>query len=208
MAPAHTNHLGWPIHPLEEGVENFHAWFAGSKIKDIDGRPLVVFHGTGRAFDAFNTDQNGILGFGAYFTGCPTDASEYAYAEDGGEQVIPVYLSITNPVRVRAEGGWQALYEMIYGKPPRNSDDDMPGERQAKRMLQMLQEWGHDGIISHGVSPAGPLTHYVAFSPGQIKSAIGNSGKFDPNSPSLTDRIEDQPALLARPKRSRGISCV
>jgi len=40
---------------------------------------------------------------------------------------------------------------------------------------------GYDGLISRETG------HLVAFSPEQVKSAIGNSGRFDPNSPSLTD---------------------
>ena len=154
---------------------------------DNAGRPVVVFHGTGHSFDSFDTSTSGLLGYGAYFTSCPTDASEYAYAVDGGEQVIPVYLRMERPVRVDASEGWPALYKMVHGKTPRNADDEMPGDRQAMTILKQLMDWGHDGIISTGISNNQIVQHYVAFHPEQIKSAIGNSGRFDFHSSSIID---------------------
>lgn len=44
---------------------------------------------------------------------------------------------------------------------------------------------GHDGLI------VGDSGHYVAFRPEQIKSAIGNSGRFDASSASLVDPVDD-----------------
>jgi hypothetical protein len=40
--------------------------------------------------------------------------------------------------------------------------------------------------------------HYVVMEPGQLKSAIGNSGRFDPNSASLTDPVSAAKATAAR----------
>lgn len=44
---------------------------------------------------------------------------------------------------------------------------------------------GYDGLI------VGDSGHYVAFRPEQIKSAIGNSGRFNPSSASLIDPVDD-----------------
>ena len=46
-----------------------------------------------------------------------------------------------------------------------------------------LQARGFDGVIDTATGEV------VAFRPEQIKSATGNSGRFDPNSPSLTDPL-------------------
>lgn len=39
-----ANSEGQPIHPTREGIVNFWRWFAGSKVVDKHGRPLVVYH--------------------------------------------------------------------------------------------------------------------------------------------------------------------
>ena len=36
----------------------FRRWFGESKVVDAEGRPLVVFHGTGATFDAFDTVED------------------------------------------------------------------------------------------------------------------------------------------------------
>jgi tRNA nucleotidyltransferase (CCA-adding enzyme) len=52
----------------------------------------------------------------------------------------------------------------------------------AKRMTQIIKKAGYDGVIV-GMDKVG--IEYVVFDPTQIKSAIGNSGAFDPNNPSI-----------------------
>src|SRR5262249_38090738 len=56
---------------------------------------------------------------------------------------------------------------------------------------------GFDGIIDTRVSQKFPnmagmkptTTHYIVFDPHQVKSAIGNTGKFDPGSTAITDSM-------------------
>ncbi len=98
----------------------FKAWFGESKVVDDDGEPLVMYHGTGKAegFDEFNPDMTGLgadqLGSGFYFTTDPSEASLYTTqisalanpsdAKLGGDSspgVLPVYLSIQNPLKVK-----------------------------------------------------------------------------------------------------------
>jgi hypothetical protein len=83
---------------------------------------------------------------------------------------MPVYLSIKKPYIVPAD-----QYDHTYVSPA----------GRAK-----LEAEGYDGIIAPAVE-GGRFGEIVVFRPEQIKSAIGNSGKFDPNSPSLTDPIAD-----------------
>ena len=40
------NSNGKPIAQTDEGIRNFWKWFAGSKVTDDQGRPLVIYHGT------------------------------------------------------------------------------------------------------------------------------------------------------------------
>lgn len=167
---------------LEESIEdnpNFARWFAGSKIVDAQGKPLVVYHGTSGDFPAFSkkgvrpnfTSPQKHLGF--FFT----DNAHYAgvYAGRGFDNedanIIPVYLSIKNPLRAPI-----SLIDEIEGKWT---------QTKAKQFVEKIKSQGHDGIIfSGGSKKFGNINEYVAFDPKQIKSAI--SSKFGDN-PNIVD---------------------
>jgi len=93
------NSKGQPLAQTEEGVRNFWNWFGDSQVVDAEGRPLVVYHGTGEKFDAFDVQKIGrnatALGYGFYFA----EREEVAkgYETDGGA-VLPVYLAANNMV--------------------------------------------------------------------------------------------------------------
>ncbi len=55
-----------------------------------------------------------------------------------------------------------------------------------------LQELGYDGLAYRNDTEDPGSTSYVAFHPEQIKSAIGNTGEFNPASKSITDRGIDR----------------
>lgn len=83
-----------------------------------------------------------------------------------GQNVMPVYVSLQNPLRVDAKG------ENAQGF-------DISGAiKQAVRSRR-------DGVIIDNLDDAAglvdrPSMHVIAFEPTQIKSAIGNRGTFDP----------------------------
>lgn len=179
----------------------FSAWFQGSCVVDPEGKPRVVYHGTASDFSQFDTGRGAI-----YFTSDPDIASLYAYeaeangrSEDGigsGPSVMPVYLSIKRPLILDEAWAREHL------------DED--GERQWTYLddaALQAEEDGHDGMILRGVHDyagmkgAERLTRaydqYLVFSILQIKSAIGNSGAFDPRNPELCD--QGAPFLTTRP---------
>lgn len=129
----------------------FKRWFGDSKVVDSDGKPLVVYHGTGADFSTFDRShgKRANLGDGFYFSPDPTVASAFAgkstFNKDGGN-VMPVYLSLQNPAIVRGADSGAELA-------------------------------GHDGIIK--LDKDGKIETIVVFRPEQIKSAIGNNGEFD-----------------------------
>lgn len=139
----------------------FRAWFGDSKVVGADGLPLVVYHGTNSDFDAFEAGD----GFTSYFAFDAKIAAEHAEnvaAEKGGAAcVMPVCLSIKNPAILDGDESSHIGYS--------------PGE------IGRLIEMGHDGIIS------ADRYELIVFSPAQIKSAIGNCGRYDPCSPSILD---------------------
>ena len=188
---------------------NFKAWFGDSKVAGEDGSPMVVYHGTAAEFDSFDRTKSGSsidsgkLGEGFYFSQSNRWAGSYAEnaakRSDGGASVMPVYLSIKNPVVLEGPGNvWDKLRAIssewgISGSPV--LDEAMtPNPEWSKAFTAEATRRGFDGVVLP--SKFGD-TEYVAFREDQIKSAIGNSGKFDPNSGSLTDRIE--PTAPAKP---------
>lgn len=73
----------------------FRDWFGDSKVVDDDGKPLVVYHGTGSDFNVFDYskigEQGRAEGAGFYFTDNKSVASGYG-------KPIEVYLSIKKPL--------------------------------------------------------------------------------------------------------------
>ena len=196
--------------PTSPGAESpaFKRWFGDSKVVDAEGKPLVVYHGTGNSFSTFDrhayTEREGF-----YFSSDPAFAGDFAEGSaDGiayddreeaqGPSVMPVYLSIQNPVDVR--NGWPKEvaeqlddtinYEWLTTLPPSDFWLAMDGA-DGSAIKSKLESLGYDGLIATEVGA--PV--YVAFRPEQIKSAIGNNGNFDPANPDI--RFSTKRALPA-----------
>ena len=76
----------------------FKRWFGDSKVVDENGKPLVVYHGTNADFDAFQ-DPKKMSDLGFHF-GTVAQANSFAPGKKGSN-VMPVYLSIKNPLQMR-----------------------------------------------------------------------------------------------------------
>jgi N12 class adenine-specific DNA methylase/phospholipid N-methyltransferase len=134
----------------------FKKWFGDSKVVDSNGKPLVVYHGTIKSFNEFNTtDFGALLGRGGYFTSNELEANSYS---GGGTRIVPAYLSIENPYYVDS------------------------GLASVPSRQQMLKD-GHDGVIYRDTD--GSVKWAVAHKPTQIKSATNNIGTFDPSNPDI-----------------------
>ena len=156
---------------------SFKAWFGNSKVVDSEGKPLMMFHGTSEDFGTFDLDKGG--GVGLYFTSDPEAASDYANItgrwKGGGDSVMPVYVSIRNPVSVKE---WNAMTDRMSGGNPR------------KLALEAMSKKGYDGIIFPEDKNPGKISMAVAFRPDQVKSATGNIGTFDPENPDVTASMD------------------
>ena len=162
----------------QTGSPAFKRWFGDSKVVDRQGKPVVVYHGTGADFDVFRT--TGALrpgyGDGAHFAESAGLAGWYAEQwSDGnrgtGDTIMPVYLSIKNPFTGN-------FYTWGFER----------GLTNAKAITEALKKEGYDGIrYAHPdmTLDSKPGVAWVAFEPTQIKSAIGNRGTFDPASPNI-----------------------
>lgn len=149
----------------------FKAWFGDSKVVDESGEPLVVYHGTQANFDTFDQDNPRSVSSadqGYFFIDDPRNAGEHAMADwgrdDPAPNVMPVYLSLQNP-----------LVEENIGEPSRWYDGN------GQKLVERAMAAGHDGLIIGN----GERNLYVVFSAAQIKSAIGNRGTFDPTSANI-----------------------
>lgn len=159
----------------------FEQWIKESKVTDHDGAPLIVYHGSGEKFDRFSADFVGSkhvdmeVGEIYYFSNDIKTA--IWYAKDSAKQmdiknggyVYPVYLNLKNPLIVDFAG---AGVEYLI--------DD----------IEKAKENGHDGLICRDYDDGGISDHYLVFDSKLIKSAIGNSGKYDPGDSDITDGLE------------------
>ncbi len=197
-----TSSTNKPIYPTEEGTKNFWRWFKDSAVVDEEGRPLVVYHGTAADFSEFMRRPpqkaiDGLDSIGSWFT------DNRARAQDYGPVTMPSYLSLKNPLVLDS---FQQLRELWK--------DSQPTRGPAAKAHKANRHWGssdaflsemyglYDGIIikKHGNAEWKDQNAYIAFNPTQIKSAIGNVGKFDPVDPSIKASLRDviDPAIRAR----------
>lgn len=175
----------------------FKAWFRDSKVVGLDRQPLMVYHGTRRSFDSFDSSASvanpWLLGndnkHGFFFTanaGGKSDSGPWNGAagfagtsqREGetvaldGANVMPVYLALQCPYRMT-----QAEYRKS-------------GSRENLR--DELEALGYDGIVIGDQSENN--LEMVAFRPEQIKSVF-NRGDFDPASPNIAmSRVERERA--------------
>ncbi len=189
--------------------ESFKRWFGDSKVVDAAGRPLIMYHGTDRSegpISAFDTEP--VTDIGAHF-GTSTQANNFV-SDDKGE-LYPVFLSIKNPIRLQDWGSFciddvQPQLDALGIPEPKNHASLMEGDYLRARIM----EAGYDGVVylnrrertnpfaepddnipnsalqgitdDQAIAVAPHLRDsYIALSPAQIKSALGNLGTFDPN---------------------------
>jgi len=159
-----------------EREENFRRWFGDLKIVDEEGKPLVVYHGTGADIKDFKpagrqdkSSEEALDWFrdrisknrniplhswrmGSFFSPKP----EYtdSYTNEGKGMVYPVYLKAENPA-------WRDNVEKTYKVTnPKKTPDAL--------------------IIHHN----GDINEIVVPDPTQIKS-IHNRGTYNPDDPDL-----------------------
>jgi hypothetical protein len=161
----------------------FRQWFGASRVVDETGQPLRVYHGTAIELDAFDIEGMSGVNFKqgegfAFFTdksdAYPSSASDYAKQAAGkrqGANVIPAFVKLEKPLIVNADGYYNAVAAF---------------DKQARKIREQVKTGGYDGVIVRYSDGSGDQL-IAAPRPEQIKSAIGNSGRFDPNSASLTD---------------------
>ena len=200
--------------PSQTDTPAFKRWFGASKVVDEQGQPLVVYHGTGSKFEAFNHWRPNFF------------STEKAYAEmyaDKGTTakkkgfVLAVFLRMVRPFDTTTDPEAVKTYNKEFLAWFR----EVAGDAEADRLLPLklgqgvsftvaddvwafLRERWEDGehvfdglLVDEGgfdeawaqvsgteVSSAAKFALVPLF-PSQIKSATGNRGTFDPDDPSI-----------------------
>lgn len=177
----------------------FKKWFGDSKVVDADGKPLRMYHGTTADFDEFERE-----GLGAHFTADRSLASGFAEWKPEGGNVMPAYLAVRNPLRVKDHGGNHAdarnvaesfveqgvlpagyLDDAFYARLMQdgalgNSEKfEQNNAKELTRIRKLIKAKGYDGLVYENTAEGGGDA-WVPFSPEQIKSSTGNRGTFDP----------------------------
>jgi hypothetical protein len=185
----------------------FKQWFGNSKVVDEAGKPKVLFHGTDQHFDEFTRGE-----LGSHF-GTAEQANKRLDSSIGkprlGENIIPAYIRVNNPIRLSSDPGYfgrlslldqlvkdnaisapesKELLDRMNESDKRFASTGSANERaeRFKLIREYLKSKGYDGIV-YPNEYEGTGESYIVFDPTQVKSAIGNSGAFDPKSGSLTD---------------------
>lgn len=180
------------IHRMQQMEENdgastsrtetseFKSWFGNSKVIDKHGKPLQMFHGTGNKFSEFNKSRN-------WFTSDPSVAEEYAndaanhrYVTKGNASIIPVYISIKNPVVFHPHSDLQ--WHEAMSEWTRSSDHE-------------YAKLGHDGVIFHYKNS----TVAYPFDSNQIKSVF-NQGTWNKSTNNISKEGMISELLMESPK--------
>jgi len=132
-----------------------------SKVVDKEGKPLVVYHGTGEDFSEFRRDKLGSRENAFFFTSRKESAMEY------GTDVMPVYLNARRFVRLDEN------YRDANGR-----EYDVNSAEFRKK---------YDG---YSVNEGTDYDEFVVFRPEQIKS-VDNIGTFDTSDPNIYRQTSD-----------------
>jgi len=103
------NSAGQPIAGTEEGVRAFWVWFGDSKVVDAQGRPLVVYHGTAKAFSKVNL-RKGAQGL-FWFTSDRSRIEAGEVGAAGSGVIMPLYAKVEHPADW-SEYGRKMLFEL------------------------------------------------------------------------------------------------
>lgn len=181
--------------PSVNREENFKNWFGNSKVVDGEGKPWVHYHVTPKSFTEFIAG-----GHDPKLSGPAIWLTPHKYSQPAGHNVslrggafregtnvMPLYVKMENPLYVD-ESDKEEKNRLIkkfgitsYAWPMTIHPED----------LKKIKDAGHDGIFHlNSYAKFNPETgeglETIVFSPNQLKSAIGNSGNFDPSDPNIT----------------------
>jgi hypothetical protein len=178
----------------------FRNWFGKSRVVDEGGKPLVRYHASSNEWEGDSFRRRKPAGGKAslgYHVGTARAAEEriqpavdelnlFSWSRHC-PHTIPVYVRIENPLRLRDIGSWHDPQWVLQALSEARVRVESVTLHAITRELKLM---GYDGIVYKNNCEDVGSDSWIAFDPGQLKSAIGNSGAFDRNSDSLIDRCD------------------
>lgn len=162
---------------------------ADPRSRDARGEPMIVFHVTDvpEDFDAFDATFD--IGF--HF-GTLVQAHALACLDEEGPapRIILAYLRIARPARRPDLHTWSpqaVLLQQCESGLLRPAGYEWLAEVDRTFVRRRLHSAGYDGIVYGDLTEAGGDS-FIVFGGAQIKSAVGNSGEFDPLSADFCDQ--------------------
>lgn len=133
-----------------------------------------------------------IAGKKEYNFGRPANAGE-EFTSEGTPNVLPLFAKLENPADVEDVNNFSNSFKLgpellrsgYITKETYQRMLDLPKAEHIPFLRQELEIAGYDGLKYTNVSEDSGSTSYVVFHPEQLKSAIGNSGEFDPYDPNI-----------------------
>jgi len=191
-----------PIFPSIDGIKNFWNWFSGSKVVDEEGHPIIMYHGSPKVFSIFRSGGRA----GAIFLSPDPHFAERFTVDAFDYDVGPmyaVYVNAKNPfdfedvTQIAAlekalvneftiRGGvvgstdWLAMMSSIREGDWRTIEQPM--------VQRAIRKLGHDGfyvmesLYSPELMERIESKNLAVYDSNQVKSAIGNNGKFSKKS--------------------------
>lgn len=206
---------GMPQFSLKEAAKKitdspaFKKWFGNSQVKTKSGKPIIMYHATPNDFSVFDTSRGDL---GSHF-GTLEQANGIADFRLGGNgmaSIMPVYLKIENPLRLKDVGSFHAdgIASQLEKKGFLTKGEGRRIEKEIDKnwrlrkefdpkLRQLIIDAGYDGIVyKNTAKQEGEGDSYVAFEPTQIKS-IFNKGTFGPNNPDIRYAVTETPVTEA-----------
>lgn len=191
------------LEDISQPTTAFQKWFGNSKVVDANGKPLVCYHGTFKDFHIFNAGSHfgdaDAANMRLHIVNHSYGFRQMKFGGHGGA-ILPVYLRITNPLRIIDDGGLacgEDLAEAAMGAGAIDQDEydyiceDTDYTTPQKRLFEVLTRKGFDGLVYKN-TVEGNGDSWVPFAAPQIKSAF-NKGTFDPEKKSISEDYDFDP---------------
>ena len=167
----------------------FKKWFKGSAVVDADGKPLVVYHGTGEDFTEFADSP-----YGTWVTSFEPIAETFAYRNgsggnsDGNPVIMPLYVSASKV---------KFLSQSEYFPLAQSRDS----EQNFTKLFAKLRKQGYQAVNLPSMTMDGAGDTWVVLQPSAVKSAISNTGEFDSANPDIRFTEKRRSDVFTREER-------
>jgi hypothetical protein len=170
----------------QQETPEFKNWFGESKVVDAEGKPLVMYHGTGYGDIAEFQGQRNVAG---HFTLDPEFASDFAldpwapdYSSDANwnPTTYPVYLKAEKIFDVRDPVA-RAEIKSLRGPVSETRGWDWT-VLEKPEVIRELKAKGYDSYFDFEQGSNKSPSGIAIFESNQIKSATANRGTFSPES--------------------------